>query len=801
MKAVKFLAAVLALFAAQAAIASFIDASANGDSKRWKAYWSGNGNFDGADCRVQHFRRTFDLDKVPESFKIRVSADNRFILYVNGALVARGPARGDFFNWHYDTLDIARHLKSGKNAVAALVWNAGSFAPLAQFSRKTAFILDGETPAEDFLATPKNWKMKESAAYKPLPVRGLYAGAGDFIDGEKYDWNWTLPEFDDSSWYRAQAREHAYTRDSPYGAIGYCLSPRKIPRMQETQIRFAQIRRAEGISGALNFIEGGKPLCVPPNAKCKILLDNRVLTTAYPVLITSGGKGSRIAVKYGEALFDSKGKKGDRGDIEGRDFEPNRTLSDVFLPDGGKGREFSTLWFRTYRYVGLEIETGAEPLSIDDFYGLFTAYPFEEVGKFLSNDKSIDKIWEVGWRTARLCANETYFDCPYYEQLQYVGDTRIQALISLYVSGDDRLMRQAISAFNASRAYFGLTRSRYPSSLDQFIPPFSLYWIQMLGDFAMHRDDPAFVAENLQTVRTVLDWFFKRLDPEKNILKPRLPFWNFADWSVSDPATKGDNSTGWVRGAPPESESAGSAINTLHLALACRDAASLMRRMGDIRSAKEYSAAADKIAGAVRERCFDKSRGVFVDFEGAKSSSQHVNIMAILAGAVEGDEARALLKKTVSDKTLTQCTFYYRFYLCEAMRKTGLGGMYVGQLGYWRDMIKIGLTTFAENPEPTRSDCHAWSSSPNYHLLSLVCGIAPAEYGFKSVRIEPNLGGLSEVFGRVPHPLGIIEVRVKKNIYGMCDADIILPKGLDGVFVFRGKEFKLRAGKNNFSIR
>jgi alpha-L-rhamnosidase len=74
----------------------------------------------------------------------------------------------------------------------------------------------------------------------------------------------------------------------------------------------------------------------------------------------------------------------------------------------------------------------------------------------------LQQIWDIGWRTAQLCAGETYFDCPYYEQLQYEGDTRIQSLISLYVTGDDRLMRKAILDFYHSRVPEGLTQGRYP---------------------------------------------------------------------------------------------------------------------------------------------------------------------------------------------------------------------------------------------------------------------------------------------------------------------------------------------------
>ena len=148
------------------------------------------------------------------------------------------------------------------------------------------------------------------------------------------------------------------------------------------------------------------------------------------------------------------------------------------------------LWWRTWRYLDLDIQTAADPLTLESLTANFTAYPFEERASFKSGDPDLDKIWDVSWRTARLDAHETYMDTPYYEQLQYVGDTRIQALISYTVAGDDRLGRQAIEAFDQSPLPDGLTRSRYPSSLPQTIPPFSLLWIGMLHDYWMYRPDP-----------------------------------------------------------------------------------------------------------------------------------------------------------------------------------------------------------------------------------------------------------------------------------------------------------------------
>ena len=193
-----------------------------------------------------------------------------------------------------------------------------------------------------------------------------------------------------------------------------------------------------------------------------ILLDRKTLTTAYPRLTVSGGKGANDPPDlFGSPLRQGAKHKGDR-DAVGRLAASVLGLNDSFLPDGGEHRVFEPLWWRTWRYLDLDIQTDDQPLTLESLTANFTAYPFEERAKLQTGDPDLDKIWEISWRTARLDAHETYMDTPYYEQLQYVGDTRIQALISYTVAGDDRLARQALEAFNDSRIPEGITRSRYP---------------------------------------------------------------------------------------------------------------------------------------------------------------------------------------------------------------------------------------------------------------------------------------------------------------------------------------------------
>ena len=268
--------------------------------------------------------------------------------------------------------------------------------------------------------------------------------------------------------------------------------------MEETRLPVTHVVRAEGVPVANNTFDPSAPVHVPANTKAVLLLDNGVLTTGYPELSVEGGQGATVRMRYSEALWGgpNNAQKGNRNEVANRVC---RGYHDAYLPDthSGQTRAFRPLWWRTFRYLQIEVETQATPLVMHGLTNVFSAFPFVQRGHFASDSPELARVWEVGWRTARLCAHETYMDCPYYEQLQYGGDTRIQCLVSLYAAGDDRLMRSAIVQLDESRLPDGITQSRYPSHQAQIIPPFALWWVGMIHDFFMYRDDPAFVRARL----------------------------------------------------------------------------------------------------------------------------------------------------------------------------------------------------------------------------------------------------------------------------------------------------------------
>ncbi|HXQ78291.1 MAG TPA: alpha-L-rhamnosidase C-terminal domain-containing protein, partial [Gemmatimonadaceae bacterium] len=450
-------------------------------------------------------------------------------------------------------------------------------------------------------------------------------------------------------------------------------------------------------------------------------------------------------------------------------------------------RRFETLWWRSFRYVQLDVQTADEPLRVHDLHGIFTAYPFVERGRFASDLPWLADMWRMNWNGARIGAFETYMDTPYWEQLQYVGDTRIQGLISLYVAGDDRLVRQAIEHFDLSRIPEGLTTSRYPSSLTQIIPPFSLIYVAMVHDYFMHRDDRAFVRARLPGIRGILDWYARHVD-STNMLGA-MPYWNYVDWTPR-----------WDRGVPPRADAGHSSTISLLYVYALQRAAELEETVGMRGAAADYRARAQSIRAAIRARAWDSARGLFRDAPDTNAWSQQTNVLAILADAVPTGMERAVMERVLDDTTITPASYYFSFYTLEALRKAGLADRYIEQLAPWQTMLRLGLTSAPENPEPTRSDTHAWAAHPNYGLLATVLGVRPSSAGFRTVSISPALGPLQHAEGRIPHPLGDIDVRFVREGERGLNAEITLPPGLSGQLEWRGQQRQIHEGRQVLRI-
>ncbi|MCK5823898.1 MAG: alpha-rhamnosidase [Ichthyobacteriaceae bacterium] len=770
----------------------------------WKAQWITHPSESTLDYGVFLFRNDFKLDNVVEDFTIFVSADNRYRLFVNGEIVSYGPSAGDPSHQRYETVNIADKLKVGDNVIAAEVVNFGEYRNVSQMSFQTAFILQADRDLDiDINTGSADWKVVRNNAFSPVIITSemmnAYYAAGpcDKVDGEVYPWGWNQLDFNTDAWLKPKSAttEFAVGRGFLYGGAWH-LVPRTLPLMEERVEQFANVARLTGMNNADAFVSGKGSTVVPANSKVKILLDQAHHTTGFPELTYSKGKGSNIKITYAEALEAKIGDdeklsdgnlnlvdlKGDRNDIEGKSIVG---YFDVLLADGGENRFFKPLSRRTYRFIEVEIETKDEDLVLEKYHGVYTGYPFEEKAKVETGDASLDKIWEVSWRTLRNSADEMYYD-SYYENLQYIGDTKIASLISIYVSGDDRLMRKAIQQFDDSRIPEGLTQSRYPSSIVQIIPPFSLIWVDMIYDYFMYRNDPEFLRQFIPGMKSVIEWFSSRVD-ETGMLT-NLKWWNFTDWTAEFPS-----------GIPAGADDGYSASIALKLVKTLQNAQEVLSYFNMNHEVQMYKTLANTVKTSVLKNCYDTEKGLLAETPEKTEFSQHTNILAILTDTFKTDVQADVMQKILDDKSLYQATIYFKFYTFRALQKVGFGDKYFDLLGSWRGMIDNGMTTYGETDINPRSECHAWSASPNFDFIHTVAGIYPGEHSFKSVIIEPNLGKLNKLEVEFPHPQGMLKVKFTKT-GGKMDAQVSMPEGVKGEFKWNGKSVELVSGDQEVSI-
>jgi hypothetical protein len=313
----------------------------------------------------------------------------------------------------------------------------------------------------------------------------------------------------------------------------------------------------------------------------------------------------------------------------------------------------------------------------------------------------------------------------------------------------------------------------------------------MVHDFWIYRGDVEFVKAQIPGTRTVLDWFLDRQRPDG--LLRNIPWWPFVDWGKD-----------FAFGMPPEDADGGSSPIALQYIEALRYGAELESTFGDSARAQRYREAESRAVTAIRKLCWNNTYGLIADTPAQKHYSQHSNILGVWLDVIPREQQKDVLTKILSKSDpgftsansvpdMTKATYYFRFYLARALEHAGMGDQYLDLLKPWRDMVALGLTTWAEQPEPTRSDSHAWSAHPNFDFLTIVAGIRPKSPGFSSVSIEPHLGVLRNVVSAMPTPRGMVEVNYVSKSSGVS-AEINLPSNVAGELVWKGKILNLHPG-------
>jgi hypothetical protein len=443
---------------------------------------------------------------------------------------------------------------------------------------------------------------------------------------------------------------------------------------------------------------------------------------------------------------------------------------------------------RSARFVEVTVETAAEPLEISRIEIEETTYPAGKVGGIEADDPQIGRIFDAGWRTLELGAQDNFVSDLGWERIQYVGDTMVQSMAWLAATGDDKLVRLAIEQFDYSRLTEGITQSRYPANLVQLTPIYALAWVQMVCDYHRYRGDDQFLKERMPGIRAVFDWY-QRTRNHEGLLGP-LPGLDFIDHIYSRRYSE----------LKAEHPAQTITVHNLFYAWTLNRTAAMAEALGSNREAAGWRAEAARLNAKMRELSWDLKRQLFSDSPSKRHFSMHANLLAVLSGAVPPGEKKALLERAIADKSLVQVELYYQYILNRALREAGMADRYVSMLAPWRRMLDAGMTTFGETDIEPRSECHPWSASPNFDLLALTAGIEPSKPGFTEMRIEPAPGPLKEIRASYPHPKGIVKLDLKRCGGGGIAGSVDIPAGLPATFHWSGETSQLKAGANAVKV-
>ncbi len=687
------------------------------------------------DSRLYLFEKKFTAKK-GASMSASICADTRYKLYVNGKFVCDGPCRGSAYTRYYEQPDLTPYLVEGENTILVHVLHCTEDVFTTVFrGSKPALWFDGTLNDGDDIINivpDTTWSCKRLDTMRFFTPHGMMPSVppAQAMDGEE-------------KYTEIPVVELYGPGKNAYNAWGlmdrYPLYPRIIPLLKpDAKQSFILVKKVDGM----------------------LHLDAGKYTTAEVSFRFKGRSGSKLYFKYAECYSDADGVKRMRDNTDGvllTNFYDEITLT-------GDWQVYEPFWFRAFRYIQVEYEDVEAELDLDNCSFSPYFYPLNENGSFECSDDRLNQIWEISKNTVKCCMHEIFTDCPHYEQQQYGMDTALEIMFAMRMSSDSEQIKKTIIDFVHSQLPDGMLQANFPSIGVQVIPTFSLYWILMVREYMRYTGDGKFLSTLTGTIDKVLTAFDNILTEEG--LVGATPYWHYTDWVP-----------GWSAGVPNGGRLAPITVYSLIYANALEASAEICEAAGRTRLAEEYMIRKQAILESVNKYCYDKEMQMYVDVYGYRNFSQHTALWAVLSGAVNGEEATELIERAMNSD-VARCAFSMNFYMFRALEKANCYKYADKIMQGWQNMLDMHCTTWCENPDSPRSECHGWSSAPIYEFSAKILGVTPTADGYKAVNIKPLTSGLSWAKGTVPTPYGVISVSWTKNS-GKLIFDAQMPQGVN----------------------
>ncbi len=675
-------------------------------------------------------RKEFDLPEPPGRAELLITADDYYLLYINGEFVGQGPAPAYHFRYNVNAWDVSDRLTAGRNVIAVhvyyqglrnRVWNSADYRQgmLAELVVRTA------AGGHVLVASDATWRMRISEAYRAGPIIAYDTQFAEDIDGRLLERGWQQAGFDDAAWTAPAERaveqtDYTFVMQSTPPPAVYDVEPVEVRRLGQGRYR-------------LDF--------------------GREITGRLKVRV-AGPAGHRIEVRCGEELEPD-------GSVRYR-MRCNCDYQDFYTLAGVDGEQVEFFDYKAFRYA--EVLGAAGEVGAGDVRAIVRHYPWPDSAATLrTSNPVLDEIWAICANGVRCCCQETIVDCPSREKGQYLNDAAVSAHAHMLLTGDTRLTRKALADAAASGRFCPGLAAVAPGSFMQEIAEASLLWPVLLREYYLHSGDEAFLREMLPVLDGLVH-YFQRHENEGGLLADLQEKWNLVDWPANARDGYDFDLSPRTGGQGCQCVLNGHYYRFLEAVADCRLAAGL-----DVARAWQRRRAAFTEAFT---RTFQDSRtGLFVDAVGSNHSSLHANAMALCAGLVSPAALPAVLS-LLQAKGMA-CGVWFASFLLQGLIQAGQSELAIYLMTRddprsWQNMLGEDATACFEawgvDQKWNTSLCHAWAAGPVALLVEGMLGVQHVEAGWRAVRIEPRMPRmLQSVALQLPLPAGTLNVSYSRS--------------------------------------
>ena len=638
-----------------------------------------------AEARPDEYAEFYEsVDFYGKNAELYISSDSNYTVYINGTLAAFGQYADFPYKKVYDTLDVSRYMRQGKNVIAIRVWYYGIDTASTYYPGRAGVIYSLFADGVELVHSSKSTLSRLSPTFVPYKCKSITPQLGISFEYDSKNADcWMLGEadvrFPFAESVEADISPAMRKRSCSPCVFGDTYTGREVSENVTPQSRHGRIFDLG--SEAVGFI------CLKLRAE----------------------SDAPITVAFGEHLVDGHVRRL----VGGRDF------SFIYHPIKGEINYYMNAHRRCgCRYVELISD---EPLTDVQVSLRSVVYPLSEREAPESLTLTEQRIYDACVYTLKCCMHEHYEDCPWREQALYTMDSRNQMLAGYYAFGEYTFPRANLELIAEDDRPDGLLSICYPIKRDFAIPSFSLHFITECEEYLRYSGDAEFIRSIYPKIRKTLDTFIDRIDGSGLVRSfAGKDMWNFYEW---EDGLDGNLDTVLDGGSREEYDLA---LNTL-LSYALSRMVSIDRMLGfDTDSLVN-------VKNALNERINAYFWRADSDLYETRRDSSHfaklTNALAILCGAADGEQAEMIAERLTSDKDLVDASLSMRAFLYDALLlvdRDKYGSYVLSDIErIYKPMLKTGNNTVWETElgaadfDNAGSLCHGWSAIPvyYYHLL------------------------------------------------------------------------------------